>query len=107
MINAALRWLREYKREISKNKELLIEVAMYMNEYQLLKKQFEGRILYHDGQKIHNEELELTENLSLLTQVIAVERAELEKLWRANKINLKARNKLANILDHQMQRYLI
>ena len=107
MINAALHWLQKYKQGVKQDKKLLTEISMHIYEYQTLKKQFESRILAHDGQLIHDEKSELKEKLSLLCQVIAVEKAELEKLWREDQINLKTRNKLATILDHQIQRHLI
>ncbi len=107
MINAALHWLHKYKDKIKKDKKLLAEVSMYIDEYHMLKEQFESRILDHDGQSIHDEQLELKNKLSLLYKVIEVEKAELEKLWSKNQINLQTRNKLATILDHQIQRHLI
>jgi monovalent cation/hydrogen antiporter len=107
MINAALRWLHEYKQGIKYNKKLAAETDMSIYEYQMLKKQFESRILDHEGQLTHDERSELREKLSLLCQVIEVEKTELEKLWRENQVNLKTRNKLATILDHQIQRNII
>lgn len=107
MINAALHWLQEYQKEIKQDERLMTEVSMHIYEYQMLKKQFETRISDHDVQLIHDEQSELKEKLSLLCQVMAVEKAALEKLWRENQINLKTRNKLATILDHQIQRHLI
>jgi hypothetical protein len=107
MIHAALHWLQQYKKGIKKDKKLLTDVSKHIYEYQMLKKQFESRILDHDGQSIHDERSELEERLFLLRQVIAVEKAELERLWLDGQINLKTRNKLATILDHQIQRHLI
>jgi monovalent cation/hydrogen antiporter len=107
MINAALHWLQKYKDNIKKDKKLLTEVSMYIAEYQMLKNRFESRILDHDGQLIHDEQLELKQQFSLLCQIIEVEKATLEKLWRENKINLQTRNKLATNLDHQIQQHLI
>lgn len=107
MINAAIHWLRKYRQEIKQNKKLQTEISMYIYEYQMLQKQFEARILDHDKQLIHNEQFELKERLSLLYKITAVEKAELEKLWLKDQINLKTRNKLATILDHQIQRHLI
>lgn len=107
MINAALHWLQKYKDNIKKDKKLLTEISMYIAEYQMLKKRFESRILDHNDPLIHDEQLELKQQFSLLYQIIEVEKATLEKLWRENKINLQTRNKLAISLDHQIQRHLI
>lgn len=109
MIDAAMDWLEEYKEEIKQDKKILTEVLMHIYEYKMLKKRFKSRVSDHDGQLLqtHDEEKELREKLSLLSQLIAIEKKELEKIWRKGKISLKTRNKLAATLDHQVQRYLI
>lgn len=107
MINAALHWLQKYKQQIKHDKKLSTEIRMHIDEYQMLKNQYDSRMLEHDGKSTHDEVSELKENLSLSCQIIDVEKQELIKLWRENKINLRTRNKLVAVLDHQIQRLLI
>lgn len=107
MIRVGLNWLQRYKTEIRNNKKLLEEVNFHIHEYQTLQKQYQDRILEHDGKYVHNEELEIKDQLSLLLQLIKVEQKELLRLWKEDKINLRTRNKLLAMLDHQTQRFLI
>ena len=58
-------------------------------------------------QAAHDEQAEIKEDLSLLLQIIEVEKEELSRLWLEEKINLRTRNKLLATLDHQIQRHLI
>lgn len=107
MLDAALAWLKEYKKEIKHNKQSLAEVCHYINEYDNLKSEFDARILAHHPQAFHDEEIEIKGKLALLLQITDIQRDELTSLWREGKINLRIRNKLAAILDHQVQRHLI
>jgi CPA1 family monovalent cation:H+ antiporter len=107
MITAALNWLESYVKKIASNKKLLPEVSHHIYEYQMLKKHLESRILDHDGKSVHDEQAEIKKDLSLLCQIIEIEKAELSRLWLEDKINLRTRNKLVATLDHQIQRYLI
>jgi len=107
MIQAALSWLEGRKVKIKSNQKLLSEITQHILEYQMLKKQFESRILDHDGISPHDEQAELKEKMSLLLQLVEVERAELSRMWQEEKINLRTRNKLISTLDHQIQRHLI
>jgi monovalent cation/hydrogen antiporter len=107
MIRVALHWLQEYKEQIKDNKNLLDEITLYINEYQMLKKKSKNRILEHDRKLFHDEKAEIKDKLFLLLQIINVERAELLKLWREEKINLRTRNKLLASLDHQAQHLLL
>jgi CPA1 family monovalent cation:H+ antiporter len=108
MLNAALHWLRQYREDIKDDKKLLNEASMHIYEYQMLKKQFEIRIFAHKKTKsIHDEKAELQEHLSLLYKIYEIEKTTLEALWEENRINLKTRNKLALLLDHQIQRNVI
>lgn len=107
MIQVAIDWLESYIKQAENDKKLKHEVARHIYEYQMLKKQLESRIFNHDGKSDHDEQAELKEDLSLLLQIIEAERAELSKLWREEKINLRTRNKLLSVLDHQIQRHMI
>ncbi len=107
MIEAALNWLEKYIKNIKNNMKLLPEVSQYIYEYQSLKKHLASRIFAHDGKSMHDEQTETKEDLSLLLKIIEVEKSELSRLWREEKINLRTRNKLLATLDHQLQRHLI
>jgi monovalent cation/hydrogen antiporter len=107
MIRAALKWLHQYKSKMKHDKKVSAEISMYIYEYELLKNQFESRIVDHDKKTIHALESEIIEKSSLLLQIAEIEKAEITKLWFEDKINLKTRNKLISILDHQIQRSLI
>jgi Na+/H+ antiporter len=107
MTTAALDWLQKYKEGAKGNKKLLAEISRYISEYQMVKKQLESRILKHEDQSTHDEKSELKEKLFLLCQIVQVEKEELSKLWQEGQINMKTRNKLVAILDHEVQRYLV
>jgi CPA1 family monovalent cation:H+ antiporter len=106
MINAALKWLKEQKSQVENDEKLLNQLSLYAHEYRRLKHQFKSRILDHDHQPIHDEEAEKNADLSLLYQLVEVEKSVLLKLWRENKINIRTRNKLVAILDHQLHRLI-
>lgn len=103
MAEEALQWLNQYKVNTKKDKKTHAAVLAHIHEYQKLKNEFDHRIADHDGITHHDEEAESRSNISLLLQIIEVERNELTRLWREDKINLRTRNKLSSILDHRIQ----
>ncbi len=105
MIRTAFEWLQQYKHQIKDDKKLLDEVNFYINEYQTLLKKYQNRISEHDGKDFHDENIEAKDSASLLLQIVKVEQKELLRLWREEKINLRTRNKLLSLLDHQVQRF--
>jgi len=107
MINAALQWLNQYKEQNKNDKKLLLELSEYIHEYQILKNQFESRISDHDSKLKHDEETEFKDKICLLTQIVEIEKEEISKLWREDKINFRTRIKLMAMLDHQVQRHMI
>lgn len=107
MITAALNWLESYIKKIEHDNALRPEVSWHIYEYQTLKKHLESRIAGHDGKSSHDEQAEKKADLSFLLQIIEVEKSELSKLWLEEKINLRTRNKLLSMLDHQIQHRLI
>jgi monovalent cation/hydrogen antiporter len=111
MINAAAKWLQKYKREVKDDNKLLDEVIFHTNEYETLLKQYQSRIAEHHEEISltgkHDEKDEAKASVSLLLQIIKIEKKELLKLWREEKINIRTRNKLLSQLDHQIQRFLI
>jgi len=106
MLNAALQWLNDRKTGV-KNEELLQELTLHINDYQLQKTQLELRVLHHKHCSDHDEQLEQLENLALLTELVDVQKEALLTLWRENKINLRTRNKLITILDHHIAHHTL
>jgi monovalent cation/hydrogen antiporter len=102
MIQAALRWLSEYKDQVKDNQKLLEEVKFCVQWYKILKLKLKTRITSHDLALPHDEKAEIDEEtfLSLRLQLIEVEKTELLQLWRQEKINLTVRNKILDRLDH-------
>ena len=105
MIYAALGWLRHYKKEIRHDKKIYNEVNYHILEYRILEKKFRSRISGHVDKDRHDEKNEMKNSIFLLQQIIKVEEGELLRLWREDKINLRTRNKLLSVLDHQIQRF--
>jgi Na+/H+ antiporter len=104
MTRSALRWLKNYKGEIKNDANLLDEVKTYIRQYKMLLRQLKDSMAKHDQETLqHAEAEEITNKSCILSQVAEVERAELLKLWRMEKINLATRNKLMGRLDHQIQ----
>lgn len=104
MTRRALHWLLEYRKTIGDNVDLLDELNVYIRQYKLLLKQLKERMSNHDIETLdHDEEEEMQKSLCLLSQVVEIERTELLKLWRMEKINLTTRNKLLSGLDHRIQ----
>jgi monovalent cation/hydrogen antiporter len=106
MILAALNWLQQYKQEFEKGDKLLDEIDFHINEYRMLKAQYKDRLRKHDHNYFRDEQKEMQNKMHILNQAINVEKAELLRLWQEEKINLKTRNRLLSMLDHQVQRFL-
>jgi Na+/H+ antiporter len=102
MTKAVLRWLKEYKQEVKDDPKYLAETKMHIQEYKMLKKQLEDRIKNHDGDIEHDEELEASEEICFLEHMIDIERQELIKMWRKEKVNITVATKLLNKLDHRV-----
>lgn len=107
MLDAALHWLHQYKKESKHNQKLLTEIAVHTAEYQHLKSVLHTQISEHAQITEHDEDAEIKARVSLLLQVSTVEKAELTRLWREDKINLRTRTKLMAMLDHQIQQHKI
>lgn len=107
MAVAALNWLEKNLKKAKNDKKLFSDVSRYIYEYTMLIKHLETRISSHNGSSFHSEQIEIDEELSLLVQIIEAERTELSKLWVDGKINLRTRNKMVSMLDHQIQRHII
>ena len=105
MIEAVLHWLMQHKKEIRDNQKLLDEVELRIKEYQMLKLRLEERIIDHNNHNMeHDEKQEIYDEIVLLTQINDIERSELLRLWRQEKININIRNKLLDQLDHGSKR---
>jgi hypothetical protein len=102
MTKAVLRWLKEYKTEVKDDPKYLAETKVHLQEYKMLKKQLEERIKSHDGDFDHDESLEAADEICFLEHIIDIERQELIKLWRKEKVNITVATKLLNKLDHRV-----
>jgi Na+/H+ antiporter len=102
MTKAVLRWLKEYKAEVKEDPKYLAETKVHLQEYKMLKKQLEERIKSHDGDFDHDETLEAADEICFLEHIIDIERQELIKLWRKEKVNITVATKLLNKLDHRV-----
>ena len=104
MTRSALRWLLNYKTEIKDNQDLLDEVKIYIRQYRMSLRQLKDSLGKHEIETLqHGDDEETTNKICILSQTVEVERMELLKLWRMEKINLSTRNKLMGRLDHQIQ----
>lgn len=101
MINAALRWLKEYNALESDNPNLSAQIKLHIREYRMLKKQMKERIAGHSDEMDHDEKAEREEETFLLAQIIEVERGKLLEMWRTDKITVSVRDRLLENLDHQ------
>lgn len=100
---SVLRWLKVYKEEIVGNERLLDEIKIYIRNYKMTRKRLKERLESHHGIIEHDDEIELREAVFLSSQIIELERKELLRLWKEEKINLIVRNKLLEELDHKVK----
>lgn len=107
MIEHALSWLNKYCDECKKNKDLKTLIQTHIYEYELIKTSIESRIANHASKKHHDNAAEVRDGACLTLKIVDIEREALMKLWRDDQINLRTRNKLGSLLDHQIQRHLI
>lgn len=104
MTKAALRWLNEYKEQLTEHKTVTSEIRLQILQYKNLLKELENRLKDHsETPHHHSEKKEIRNETCLIAQIIEVEREELIKLWQEDKISLALRNKLIDRLDHQFQ----
>lgn len=103
MIQASLRWLKEYKQTIQDNEKLLAATKLRIQEYQMFKK----NITEHIANQASNlnltplENTKLASELFLHSNMIEIERAVLLELWHHEEITLSIRNKLLTQLDRR------
>jgi CPA1 family monovalent cation:H+ antiporter len=100
---AVLRWLNNYRKQMLDDKNLCDQVKLYHREYKMLRTNLENRINQHDPDSIHEEKMEIGNEVFILTQIIEIEKKELLQLWRDEKVNLSVRNKLLDQLDHRFK----
>lgn len=101
MVNAVLRWLFEYRKQISDTPQLLNEVKLYINEYRMIRRKLADKIKNHLANIEHDEKSETHDEAFILAQIVEIERSELMRLWQGQKININIRNKLLSRLDHR------
>lgn len=99
MLKAALKWLKDYKKMIKDDPDLSAQIGLHIKQYQLLKNQLKDKINNHPESIDHEGHLELQNEVLIISQVIDVERAELTRLWRKEKISFTVKTKLVQQLD--------
>lgn len=104
MIKAVLRFLKDYKSIIKDDPDMSQQVKLQILEYQSLKKRVKEIIDHHKNFEITESHNEYNCLLSVLTQVVEVERTTLTQLWREDKISFKIRTKLVQELDLRSKR---
>lgn len=113
MLKASYKRLKQYQDVTKENEQLLEDVNFYTQYYKGLLKKYKKRItdhekvLCHKDKICHDEEREVEDATKLSLELIKIEKKILLKLWREEKINLRTRNKLLTLLDHQAQRVFI
>jgi CPA1 family monovalent cation:H+ antiporter len=105
LINSVLHWLIQTKKQNKEDPRLCDELSLYTQQYRMLKRQFKERIQQHDGVTVHDTILELKNSVYLSSQIIEVERTELLRMWREDKVSYTVKNKLLQQLDHLSRRY--
>lgn len=110
MAKKVLSWLSQYKKDVQ-DLDSLAEIKRRISEYRRLRDNLRNSISQqkHDMvsmEEKHEEEIEKETKVSLLAQILEVEREELYGLWRDEKISLNTRNKLLSQLDHRVQHHL-
>jgi len=107
MIKAALRWLKQYRREYNEDKLLCSQLKLAITEYRDHLADLKNRIDHHPEELEYESEANSNEenrlDIFLKTQLIEVERATLFQLWRRAKVSLTLRNKLLEKLDHRIK----
>jgi Na+/H+ antiporter len=101
LIRAVLRWLIEYKKMIKEDHQAAEQVEYSIDNYRRLKAQLRERIEQHDDESPHDEKVEAQAETFLASEIIRIERDELLRLWRNEKVNLHVRDKLLERLDHR------
>jgi|GEM_PF-4617404 len=102
MTAAVLKWLAEYQVEVTQGL-LASEIKLRIKEYSLIEKHFQDRISHYNKTKTIGEWVDLKEKVNLLMQMLYIERDELRKFWRDNKISLEIRYKLEKQIDLKMK----
>jgi len=94
MIAAVLKWLSEYETQVKNDAILLEEIKLRIKEYSMIEQHLRGRLYTHHSQSVYDGEAALKDKISILTQIIEIEREELAKFWHDNKISQILKYKL-------------
>lgn len=105
LMKAVLHWLKKYIKMIKNNPDLSIQVHLHIKQYQLLKKQLIEQIKNHSEYVDHDERLELQNEILLASQILEVERAELDRLWHKEEISYAVKSKLLQQLDFRARHF--
>jgi CPA1 family monovalent cation:H+ antiporter len=90
-----------YKKSVENDNKILEQINLSLASYRRTKIMLVERIAEHTDGQPHDEVAEAHAENVVAAQIIAMERAELLRLWREEKINLHIRNKLLDRLDHR------
>ncbi len=101
LVRAVIRWLLTYKKSVENDNKILEQINLSLASYRRTKIMLVERIAEHTDGQPHDEVAEAHAENVVAAQIIAMERAELLRLWREEKINLHIRNKLLDRLDHR------
>jgi Na+/H+ antiporter len=100
LIKVVLRWLVKYKKNI-KDPKILEHIDIHLKTYRRMRIKLRERIAAHDENKHDDIKAEFQTERYLAAKIIRLEREELLRLWREEKINLLIRDKLLERLDHR------
>jgi len=100
-----LRWLEKYKYEVKDNPDLYEKTQLRIREYQLRIQRLETSLTNHSDQEKHDTLQEFRESSRLSALINEIERHELLRLWRENKISFDVKTKLLQQLDHHYKRF--
>lgn len=102
MTSAAISWLSNYQTRVQQDEKLIAEIKRRLDEYQIIANKLNDRLQnsHRDSDDQENNiEVQYQKELTLLAQVIDIEREELMSHWHDNKINLTVRQRLEHQLD--------
>lgn len=99
MIAAVLKWLSEYEAQVKNDAALLQEIKLRINEYSLIEQRLRSRLYQHKESNLPDADAATKDKIYLLSQIIEIEREELLKFWRDNKLSQAMKYKLEQQLD--------
>ena len=101
LVRAVVRWLLKFKKTAKEDYQLVEQLELSLEQYRRMKARLRERLAEHVDDEPHDEVAEARAESWLAAQIIELEREELLRLWREEKINLQVRDKLLERLDHR------